>query len=81
MTQTTLEEAISRMFAAEHRAEQLEKDLARLECRRAQMKRDAGYPDNISFDVVWADALRAIKASKEAASNKEAWHIIGDKHE
>jgi len=30
-----------------------------------QAKRDAGYPDNISFDVVWHDALRALKASKE----------------
>lgn len=31
----------------------------------AQAKRDAGYPDNISFDIVWADALRALKKIKE----------------
>jgi len=29
-----------------------------------QAKGDANYPDNVSFDVVWADALKALKRSK-----------------
>ncbi len=61
---STLNEAISRMFSAEKRVIELQNDVSRFERRRADMKREAGYPDNISFDVVWLDALRALKKSR-----------------
>lgn len=38
-----------------------------------QAKRDAGYDRNISFDIVWADALKALKSlpKLDAADKKE----------
>lgn len=31
---------------------------------KAKAKHNAGYPGHVSFDDVWADALKALKASK-----------------
>jgi hypothetical protein len=31
----------------------------------SEAKKEAGYPDSISFDRVWADALKALKESKK----------------
>lgn len=63
-SKTNLEEAVTRMFAAEKQVSELKHEITRFERKRAEMKREAGYPDNISFDVVWFDALRALKKSR-----------------
>lgn len=60
-----LEEAISRMFAAEKQVEKLKDDLRRIEHCRDNMKIEAGYSTNVSFDVVWSAALSALKGAKK----------------
>jgi hypothetical protein len=58
---TTLEEAVSRMFAAEKHVENQKEDAFKRQCWLDKAKRDAGYSTNVSFDEVWAAALRTLK--------------------
>ena len=53
-----LAEADRRAGAAERRLEKLEEQERRRDCWFLQAKRDAGYDQNVSFDIVW-DALLA----------------------
>ena len=53
-------------------------DLEKLEDAREEStrkkKKDAGYPDSVSLDVVWNDALKALK-EKKAEKIRSGTHI------
>src|SRR4051794_24288642 len=53
------DEADRRAGAAERNVERLDDSVSKHSSWLSKAKREAGYPDNISFDVVWSDALRA----------------------
>lgn len=61
------DEADRRAGAAERRNEQLREDAFRRSQWLRKAKEEAGYDDDVSFDVVWRDALAAIHARKDAA--------------
>lgn len=63
LRETTQHLAVENMLLKKHNADLSDTD-SRSKEWLAEAKRDAGYPDNISFDVVWKDALRALKKSK-----------------
>ena len=62
--QRELGEADRRAGAAERLRARDEETLRALSTARSKMKAQAGYDDNVSFDVVWADALAALLASR-----------------
>lgn len=71
-----LEEARKERDEADRRAGAAERELAdandSIGKRKRWLrdaKRDAGYHDNTSFDVVWVDALAALKASKSGGTD------------
>ncbi|MEW6729623.1 MAG: hypothetical protein AB1332_09810, partial [Pseudomonadota bacterium] len=54
-------EADRRAGAAERAKAHLEEDAYRRKAWLAAAKREAGYPDNVSFDVVWKEILAKAK--------------------
>ena len=62
--QRQLAEADRRAGAAERLRASDAEALRAYATTRSKMKTQAGYDDNVSFDVVWADALAALLASR-----------------
>lgn len=56
-----LAEADRRAGAAERELAKAREDIDRFTSVRSKMKREAGYDDNVSFDLVWADVLAKSK--------------------
>jgi len=59
------DEADRRAGAAERELAELKEELLTYKDLRSQRKRDAGYDDGTSFDVVWAEALAALKEKRD----------------
>jgi uncharacterized small protein (DUF1192 family) len=64
-TEYERDEADRRAGAAERELANLKEELLTYKDLRSQRKRAAGYDDDTSFDVVWADALAALKEKQE----------------
>ncbi len=59
------DEADRRAGAAERLLESLQDDARNRNSWLWKAKKDAGYDQNISFDVVWSEALAALKAARD----------------
>lgn len=60
------DDADRRAGAAERRAAHLAENLAAKQEWERRAKKQAGYPDQVSFDEVWKDALAALLEKREA---------------
>ena len=56
------DEADRRAGAAERQMEYLKDTASRRDAWMSRAKRDAEYDDNVSFDQVWEEALKALRA-------------------
>lgn len=66
-----LDEADRRAGAAERKAEYLKASLAIQKGWLLTAKREAGYPSNMSFDVVWERTLEAARKYKSMIDSTE----------
>lgn len=69
--QEQLDDADRRAGAAERELETCRSDLARINRVRDKMKDEWGVDRNVSFDVVWAEALKLKRQATQPAAQRQ----------